>query len=53
MEEMEQKEKVVQTGPCSTQLEVNVGNVNEEVGAKHHFREEVNVCRTSQQDRVC
>ena len=29
IEEMKQKEKAVQTGPCSTQLEGSVGNVRE------------------------
>ena len=39
IEEMEQKEKAVKAGPCSTQLEGSVGNVNEKVGEKRRFRE--------------
>ncbi len=34
IEEMEQKEKNVKAGPCSTQVEGSVGNVNEKVGEK-------------------
>ena len=36
-EEMEQKEKAVQAGPCSTQLEGSVGRGNEKVGEKRRF----------------
>jgi hypothetical protein len=39
IEETEQKEKAVKAGPCSTQLEGSVGNVNEKVGEKRRFRE--------------
>jgi hypothetical protein len=39
IEEMEQKEKAVEAGPCFTQLEGSVGNVNEKVGEKRRFRE--------------
>ena len=39
IEEMEQQEKAVKAGPCSTQLEGSVGNVNEKVGEKRRFRE--------------
>jgi hypothetical protein len=39
IEEMEQREKAVKAGPCSTQLEGSVGNVNEKVGEKRLFRE--------------
>ena len=34
VEEMEQKEKAVKPGPCFTQLQGSVGNVNETVGEK-------------------
>jgi hypothetical protein len=37
--EMEQEEKAVKAGPCSTQLEVSVGRGNEKVGEKRRFRE--------------
>ncbi len=37
IEEMEQTEKAVTAGPCSTQSEGSVGNVNEKEGEKHHF----------------
>ena len=39
VEEMEQKEKAVKAGPCFTQLEGSIGNVNETVGEKRSFRE--------------
>jgi hypothetical protein len=39
IDEMEQKEKTVKAGPCSTQREASVGNVNEKVGEKRRFRE--------------
>ena len=39
IEEMEQKEKAVQAGPCSTQLEGSVGRGNEKVGEKRRFRD--------------
>ena len=35
---MEQKEKAVKAGPCSTQLEGRVGHGNEKVGEKRRFR---------------
>ncbi len=37
--EMEQKEKAVKAGPCSTQLEGSVGRGNEKVGEKRRFRD--------------
>ncbi len=36
---MEQKEKAVKAGPCFTQLEDSVGNVNKTVGGKRRFRD--------------
>ena len=39
IEEMEQKEKAVEAGPCFTQLEDSVGNVNQTGGEKRRFRD--------------
>jgi hypothetical protein len=39
IEEMEQKEKAVQPGPCFTQLEGSVGRGNEKVGEKRRSRD--------------
>ena len=39
IEEMQQTEKAVKAGPCSTQLEGRVGHGNEKVGEKHRFRD--------------
>ena len=39
IEEMEQREKAVKAGPCSTQLEGSVGNAYEKNGEKRSFRE--------------
>ena len=42
IEEMKQMEKALKAGPCSSQLEGSVGNVNEKVGEKRRFREACN-----------
>ena len=39
IEEMEQNEKAVKAGTCSTQLEGRVGRGNERVGEKRWFRD--------------
>ena len=50
IEEMEQKDKAVKAGPCSTQLQDSVGKVNEKVGEKRRF---ARMWRARQQDRGC
>ncbi len=39
IEEMEQKEKAVKAGPCSTQLESRVGHGIKKVGERRRFRD--------------
>ena len=53
IEETEQKEKTVKAGPCSTQIEGGVGNVDEKVGEKRRFREAGDAVRARQQDKGC
>ena len=50
IEEMEQKDKAVKAGPCSTQLQGSVGKVNEEVDEKRRF---ARLWRARKQDRGC
>ena len=56
IEEMEQKEKAVQPGPCFTQLEGSVGRGNEKVGEKRRSRDACDagpLLGARGQDRVC